>query len=285
MAVRKTKGKAAGATLVLQAGMPDMAAHKAEIVALQKALLDEGFNPGKADGVFGKGTQSAVLAFQRSEGLLADGVAGPRTLAALKQTTAPPLPSVLGLMTPASVSKMFPLTPLANIKRNLPFVLAALDEAALHDRLMVLAALATIRAETESFEPVAEGKSRYNTSPDAKSHPYDLYDFRKDLGNNGPPDGAKFCGRGYVQLTGRINYAAYGKAVGLKGQLVTNPELASDPAIAGKLLARFLGDKERPLKEALLASNYAGARRLVNGGSNGLDRFVDAYKIGFRLTA
>ena len=88
-----------------------------------------------------------------------------------------------------------------------------------------------------------------------------------------------------MQLTGRINYAAYGKAVGLNGQLVTNPELASDPAIAGKLLARFLGDKERPLKEALLASNYAGARRLVNGGGNGLDRFVDAYKIGFRLTA
>ena len=180
---------------------------------------------------------------------------------------------------------MFPLTPLINIKRNLPFVLTALDEAQLHDRLMVLAALATIRAETESFEPVAEGRSRYNTSPDPKGHPFDLYDKRKDLGNTGPPDGERFRGRGYIQLTGRANYASYGKSIGLQGQLIENPELASEPAIAAKLLAAFLKDKERSIKEALLDQDFAGARRLVNGGSHGLDRFVDAYKTGIRLIA
>jgi peptidoglycan L-alanyl-D-glutamate endopeptidase CwlK len=285
MATRKNKAASKGETTLLKVGMPDMAAHKAEIKALQKALLDKGFNPGRIDGDFGLGTQSAVMAFQRSEGLLADGVAGPRTLAALNQTAAPPLASVLNLMTPAAVSQMFPHTPLGNIKRNLPFVLTALGDAALHDRLMVLAALATIRAETESFEPVAEGQSRYNTSPDPEGHAFDLYDYRKDLGNKGPPDGSKFCGRGYVQLTGRANYARYGKSIGMGQQLITNPDLASDPAIAGKLLAVFLKDKERPLKEALLDWDFAGARRLVNGGSHGLDRFVEAYKIGIRLTA
>ena len=88
-----------------------------------------------------------------------------------------------------------------------------------------------------------------------------------------------------MQLTGRANYANYGKSIGLKQQLIAHPELASEPAIAAKLLAAFLKDKERRIKEALLDSDFAGARRLVNGGSHGLDRFVDAYKTGMRLTA
>ena len=36
---------------------------------------------------------------------------------------------------------------------------------------MVLMALATIRAETESFEPISEGKSKFNTSPGGR--PFD----------------------------------------------------------------------------------------------------------------
>jgi len=285
MATTKPKGPSGNPPLPLQFGMADMGKYKDRIKALQRALLDRGFNPGKVDGVFGLGTQAAVLAFQRSEGLLADGIAGVRTLAALQGSAAPPLASVLGQISTATVSQMFPHTPLLNIKRNLPFVLTALDEAQMHDRLMVLTALSTIRAETESFAPVAEGPSRYNTSPDPKGHAFDLYDKRKDLGNTGPPDGAQFRGRGYVQLTGRANYASYGKKIGLNGQLIANPELASEPAIAAKLLAAFLKDKERRIKEALLDWDYAGARRLVNGGSHGLDRFADAFKIGLRLTA
>ena len=285
MATGKSKSPSVRQSVPLQFGMADMGKYKERIRALQQALLDRGFNPGKADGIFGLGTQAAVLAFQRSEGLLADGIAGVRTLAALQGATAPPLPSVLGQISTAVVSQMFPHTPLVNIKRNLPFVLTALEEAQLHDRLMVLAALATIRAETESFEPVAEGQSRYNTSPDPKGHAFDLYDKRKDLGNTGPPDGERFRGRGYIQLTGRANYATYGKSIGLEGQLIENPELASEPAIAAKLLAAFLKDKERRIKEALLDQDFAGARRLVNGGSHGLDRFTDAYTTGIRLTA
>ena len=285
MGTSKSKTPSGKQPVPLQFGMADMGKYKERIKALQQALLDRGFNPGKADGIFGLGTQAAVLAFQRSEGLLADGVAGVRTLAALQRAAAPPLPSALGQISTAVVSQMFPHTPLVNINRNLPFVLTALDDAQLHDRLMVLAALATIRAETESFEPVAEGQSRYNTSPDPNGHAFDLYDKRKDLGNTGPPDGERFRGRGYIQLTGRANYATYGKSIGLQGQLIENPELASEPAIAAKLLAAFLKDKERRIKEALLDQDFAGARRLVNGGSHGLDRFTDTYQTGIRLTA
>src|SRR5688572_30493801 len=54
-----------------------------DVVALQKALLAAGFNPGEVDGSFGGGTEAALIAFQRSEGLLDDGVAGPKTAKAL----------------------------------------------------------------------------------------------------------------------------------------------------------------------------------------------------------
>ena len=65
--------------------------------------------------------------------------------------------------TPEQVHQLFPVTPLANISANLPYVLAALAAAKLTDKSMLLMALATIRAETEPFLPVTEGESRFNT--------------------------------------------------------------------------------------------------------------------------
>lgn len=250
---------------------------------MQQKLLREGFNPGTADGIFGNATQAALLAFQRSAGLLADGVAGPRTHAALFGGKSTPLPDATAAFDPIAVSRMFPFTPVGNIKRNLPFVLGALKRARLQDRLMVLMALATIRAETESFEPVAEGLSRFNTSP--SGHAFDLYDNRADLGNRGKPDGEKYRGRGYIQLTGQHNYAKYGRKIGLGDKLLDEPDQACKPDIAGRLLAAFLGERERELKEALLDQEFARARRLVNGGSHGLDRFVAAYRVGVEITA
>ncbi len=248
---------------------------------LQKQLKARGFDPGVIDGIFGAATEAAVLAFQHSEGLLADGIVGPRTAGLLARKRPGKLASALGQATPAVVSMMFPHTPLGNIKRNLPYVLAALKKSRLHDRLMILMALATIRAETESFEPIAEGRSRYNTSPNG--HPFDLYDNRRDLGNRGKPDGERYRGRGYVQLTGRFNYGKYGRVIGLGNRLLKQPELASDPKVAGELLAAFLGPQERRIKEALINKDYARARRIVNGGTHGIDRFTDAFLIGANL--
>lgn len=255
----------------------------ADVSRLQTRLTARGFNPGQIDGDFGGGTEAAVIAFQKSEGLLPDGIAGPRTQAALGLAAAEDLASGTPSVTVALVSEMFPATPIGNIKANLPPVLSALADSNLSDKPMVLMALATIRAETESFLPAAEGQSRYNTSPGG--HPFDLYDNRKDLGNVGPPDGASFRGRGFVQLTGRANYSRYGAAIGLGDQLVRDPERASDPVIAARLLAAFLSAHEIVIKQALLEGDLKTARRMVNGGSNGLDRFTDAYTIGNRLIA
>lgn len=252
-----------------------------EVLAVQQKLRERGFDPGLIDGEYGPATEAAVIAFQRSEGLLDDGIAGPRTQAALGLVEHGNLPSVIPDVGVTIVAKMFPLTPMRNIADNLPFVLDALSEAELVDKPMVLMALATIRAETESFEPISEGKSRFNTSPNA--HPFDLYDKRRDLGNRGRPDGERFRGRGYIQLTGRFNYAKYGAAIGLGNELEEHPELGNDPKTAARLLASFLKDKELPIKDALRHDDLRLARKLVNGGSHGLDRFTSAYTIGNRL--
>ena len=269
-----------------------------EVTALQKRLKDLGFDPGGIDGIFGGGTEAAVIKFQQDNGLDADGKVGPNTRAALKldqaATASPvvfggastaggtaPATSPLPNVTPAIVSKMFPGTPVSNIQANLPIVLQALIDAGLGDKNMVLMALGTIRAETASFLPISEGISHFNTS--GKSHPFDKYDFREDLGNQGPPDGSNFKGRGFVQLTGRANYAAHGAAISMGNQLVENPSLANDPQIAAKLLASFLKRKEPAIRSALKALNLKQARKLVNGGSHGLADFEDAFRTGMKV--
>lgn len=55
----------------------------ADIQAVQNALESFGFSCGGADGVFGKKTEKAVIAFQRSRGLTVDGIVGRETVRAL----------------------------------------------------------------------------------------------------------------------------------------------------------------------------------------------------------
>src|SRR5512141_248158 len=96
------------------------------VAKLQARLKKVGFNPGRVDGDFGPATKAALIGFQKSAGLLADGIAGPRTLGALGLVTNDKLPSVIPGLTVTMVSKMFPVTPVDNIRDNLPFVLQGL---------------------------------------------------------------------------------------------------------------------------------------------------------------
>lgn len=51
------------------------------------------------------------------------------------------------------------------------------------------------------------------------------------LNNTDPDDGYKFRGRGLTGITGKSNYQAVDDALGLKGELVKNPDLLLDPDI------------------------------------------------------
>ncbi len=67
--------------LVLRLKQPNMKG--ALVTRLQQALAARGFSPGDVDGAYGPHTAAAVHAFQLSQGLLADGEAGDKTLKAL----------------------------------------------------------------------------------------------------------------------------------------------------------------------------------------------------------
>lgn len=93
------------------------------------------------------------------------------------------------------------------------------------------------------------------------------YDGRKDLGNDQPGDGLKFKGRGFVQITGRANYAKFSKILGV--DLVANPLLALDldncvkimfyGMINGTFTNKKLSDYFNAQKE-----DWVNARRIIN---------------------
>lgn len=60
-----------------------LGASGSDVVKLQKRLLELGLNSSRADGKFGPKTEAALKEFQSNQGLVADGIAGDRTLTAL----------------------------------------------------------------------------------------------------------------------------------------------------------------------------------------------------------
>jgi len=94
------------------------------------------------------------------------------------------------------------------------------------------------------FKGNLELAQQYAGNPN-NSLPEFLYGYQtpkgKGLGNTQPGDGAKFIGRGYIQLTGRSNYTRYGQLAG--HDLVSNPNLLSNPAIAAEVSVKYMLDR------------------------------------------
>lgn len=152
-------------------------------------------------------------------------------------------------------------SPSTNVKRYWPAIRAACLQNGLTDRASVIAVLATVGTEVASFEPINEyGGAKYFT---------DHYEGRTDLGNTHPGDGARYHGRGFIQLTGRGNYRSYAQKLGVA--LEDEPELALDADVAARILVRYF--KDRRIAEDARKGDWKTVRRKVNGGLNGWDRF------------
>lgn len=92
------------------------------------------------------------------------------------------------------------------------------------------------------------------------------YEGRKDLGNTQPGDGVKYKGRGIFQLTGRSNYAFYGKLTG--DDLVSFPDLAAHPDVAVQIACVYWSRKG--LNAWADKDDLKQITRRINGGFNGL---------------
>jgi hypothetical protein len=172
-------------------------------------------------------------------------------------------------------------SPEANIRAQWPALCDALHGRGIGDRPVQQAAIATTAVESGSFLPVAE--AYWLAEPQRTEYLTKMYEGRSDLGNTQEGDGRRFKGRGFVQITGRSNYTTYGNILGV--DLVGNPDLALRPDIAANVFAVYFTNhyiRWEPAPAPLMncadlarVGEWRGVRVAVNGGENGLARFMD----------
>lgn len=160
--------------------------------------------------------------------------------------------------------------PAANVSLIWPLVEGCLEDMGIGSDNVYIAAAATIAVETaHKFLPLDE----YG-GPDYWKKMYDVEGSRPDLaranGNTEPGDGVKFHGRGLVQTTWKNNYMRGGKMIGV--DLIADPSKAKEPHNAAALLVAFFWDHHEA--DAVNAGDWTKARKIVNGGTNGLQDFL-----------
>jgi murein DD-endopeptidase MepM/ murein hydrolase activator NlpD/LysM repeat protein len=179
-----------------------------------------------------------------------------------------PQGSIQDVFTPDAVTQILPNAPRENVEAYTPLVLNALAEQGIDNPQVVSYAFATINAETSEFAPIHEYASGMAYEPHTR--------VGQRLGNTQEGDGPRYRGRGFVQLTGRNNYRHMGEVLGI--DLENNPDLALQPETAARILAVFLAERQDRLVPALEENDMVAARRVVNGGTHGINRMVSAYE-------
>jgi putative chitinase len=163
--------------------------------------------------------------------------------------------------------------------------LFALDREVWTDGRHAAYALATAYHETGyplngklvRFAPVTE----YGTRPYFNKYEPETK-IGDRLGNTEPGDGYLFRGRGFVQITGRANYAKFSEIVG--HDLIADPDKALDPATAYIILREgmmrgFFTGKALPRYISYGLCDYINARRVING----LDRAEQIARIARQI--
>ncbi len=146
-----------------------------EVKRLQLRLIELGYDPGSADGSFGKGTKDAVQEFQKRNGLDADGIAGPLTQEKLYSDTAVgiPLPDptdVLAGRLPILVNKTHPAGEL--YPANLVLLKDALDPALVKIKYDDIQAVREVAEALEKMLKAAreEGVTKWQVSAGFRSY-------------------------------------------------------------------------------------------------------------------
>ncbi|OJT19509.1 hypothetical protein BO221_34590 [Archangium sp. Cb G35] len=274
-------GNASIKGLDLPTGDLEKGAKGAAVKQLQTALVKLGhmtqaeMNTGP--GTFGPKTQAALKEFQAANGVPNTGYYGPLTRAAFKKLGADvggtqgtggtggssgpgPVtgpgnePGAKGGVSLAQLRKIMPNLSQAKAEQYLPHLNKAMAEAGINTPKRQAAFLAQLAHESGEFrymEEIASGAA---------------YEGRKDLGNTQPGDGVRFKGRGPIQITGRANYRAAGKALGI--DLENNPKRASDPDVGFRTAAWYWNS--RNLNQYADSGNFKELTRRINGGYNGL---------------
>jgi putative chitinase len=111
-----------------------------------------------------------------------------------------------------------------------------------------------------------------------------VYGNRMGNGNEASGEGFKFRGRGYIQLTGKENYTAFGKAIG--EDILANPDkVASTYALLSAAWFFSKNGLHRMADEGATDAVVTKITKRVNGGTIGLADRIKHFKEYYHLLA
>lgn len=239
----------------------------------QRRLNDWGCSVGAADGHFGDRTEAGVKAFQS------------KRQGAVLQFAQKPLPTdgAIGLETWAELVK----TPIASLEvLTVPTLLTQSQAIAIFKRAPTATQLSDLNTCMSRYGITTKQRQRHflaqvGHESGGLKWTKELadgwaYEGRADLGNTQPGDGPKFKGGGFIQLTGRSNYAAFAKAIGDPKILELGCSYVAENYPASS--AGFWWSNNR--MNALCDRANVTVRDVtlrVNGGTNGLSDRVEYY--------
>lgn len=152
------------------------------------------------------------------------------------------------------------------------YVLSQWEESGLEDLRWLAYILATTWHETAAtVQPVRE----YGSDAYFVRRYWDNVKVRNQLGNVVKQDAIDFCGKGYVQITGRNNYTKMSKILYNDKRLLVDPNLALDAKVAANIMFEgmttgksFAGDftgKHLGNYFNKTTNDPINARRIING--------------------